>query len=80
MKSEVLLAYEMGYRVEPTDWLSVDIAGFYNNYDNLIESYFQAGSFFPIYEQFQKAQIYGIEPSFTAQVQPWWKLAPDSAR
>jgi iron complex outermembrane receptor protein len=75
LKSEVLTAYEMGYRVQPIPELSLDIAAFYNNYDNLIESYFQSGSFFPVYEQFQKAQIYGIEPSFTAQLQPWWKLS-----
>jgi len=75
LKSEVLIAYEMGYRVEPTDWLSIDLAGFYNNYNNLISTYFVSGSFFPVYEQFQKAQTYGIEPSFTAQLQPWWKLS-----
>lgn len=75
LKSEVLIAYEMGYRVQPIDELSIDIAGFYNSYDNLMEPYFVSGSFFPVYEQFQKAQIYGIEPSFTAQVQPWWKLS-----
>jgi iron complex outermembrane receptor protein len=75
LKSEALTAYELGYRVQPIPELSLDIALFYNNYDNLIESYFQSGSFFPVYEQFQKAQIYGIEPSFTAQVQPWWKLS-----
>ncbi len=33
--AEVLLAYELGYRVRPLDRLSVDVAGFYNSYSNL---------------------------------------------
>jgi len=36
--SETLDAYEIGYRIEPTRNLSVDLAAFYNVYDNLIES------------------------------------------
>jgi len=75
LKSEVLTAYEMGYRIQPIDELSIDIAAFYNNYDNLLQPYFATGSFFPVYQQFQKVQIYGIEPSFKAQLQPWWKLS-----
>ena len=74
LKAEDLIAYELGYRVQPFDWLSVDIDAYYNDYNNLIESFVPAGSFLPTFEQFQKAQTYGIEPSFTAQVQPWWKL------
>lgn len=74
LKSEVLKAYEFGYRVQPIDELSFDISCFYNDYDNLIEEFTPPGSFFPAYEQFRKAQTYGVEPSFTAQVQPWWKL------
>jgi iron complex outermembrane receptor protein len=74
LQSEVLIAYEMGYRVEPTDWLSFDISGFYNNYNNLMEPYFPPDSFQGTYEQFQKAQTYGVEPSFKVQVQPWWKI------
>ncbi len=33
--SEELIACELGYRVLPVDRLSVDVAGFYNDYDNL---------------------------------------------
>ena len=33
--SEDLLAYELGYRVQATSNLSLDIATFYNNYSNL---------------------------------------------
>jgi len=75
LKSEALIAYEMGYRVEPTQNLSIDIAAFYNDYTDLIQGYLIPGSFAPTFEQFQKAQTYGIEPSFDAQLQPWWNLS-----
>ncbi len=35
IESEELLAYELGYRIIPAENLSVDIAAFYNDYDNL---------------------------------------------
>ena len=34
-KPENLLAYEIGYRTEPTAKFSMDVAAFYNVYDNL---------------------------------------------
>lgn len=34
-ESETLIAYELGYRFKPIKRLSVDVAGFYNEYDNL---------------------------------------------
>ena len=34
-KSEELLALDVGYRVQPSDSVSIDIAGFYYDYDNL---------------------------------------------
>ncbi len=33
--SEELLAFELGYRVQPSEWLSVDLTGFYTIHDNL---------------------------------------------
>lgn len=35
VKSEELIAYELGYRVSPREGLVFDIAGYYNDYDNL---------------------------------------------
>ncbi len=34
-ESEELIAYELGYRVKPSDRLSLDVASFYNDYDKL---------------------------------------------
>src|SRR6266581_4832327 len=42
--SEDLLAYELGYRVQATSNLSLDIATFYNNYSNLRTA--EPGAFF----------------------------------
>jgi iron complex outermembrane receptor protein len=36
VENEELIAYELGYRVRPSDTTSLDIAGFYNDYDNLV--------------------------------------------
>jgi iron complex outermembrane receptor protein len=36
--SEDLLAYEAGYRVRPDDALTLDVAFFYNDYDNLVSN------------------------------------------
>jgi iron complex outermembrane receptor protein len=34
-ESEKLLAFELGYRTQPIEKLSLDITGFYNSYDDL---------------------------------------------
>ncbi len=34
--AETLVSYELGYRTNPTQETSVDLAGFYNHYDNLV--------------------------------------------
>jgi iron complex outermembrane receptor protein len=36
LNSESLLAYELGYRVQPTQHVSLDVAGFYNRYRHLV--------------------------------------------
>jgi iron complex outermembrane receptor protein len=45
MKSEHVIAYELGYRAQPTDRLSLDVTAFFNNYHDL-ESSDQRPSFF----------------------------------
>ncbi|MBE0544023.1 MAG: TonB-dependent receptor [Verrucomicrobia bacterium] len=36
VESEVLLAYELGYRIQPNSRISVDVAAFYNDYNDII--------------------------------------------
>lgn len=49
LKSEELVAYELGYRIQPTKALSFDTAAFYNEYDSLAHvSFGAATTFLPI--------------------------------
>jgi iron complex outermembrane receptor protein len=86
-KSEDLLAYEGGYRVQATKSLSLDIAAFYNNYTNLRSA--EPGTPFPepvgsptptdvVYPFTASNKMgggtYGIEPFAEWQVLPRWRL------
>lgn len=44
-ESEVLWAYELGYRVQPTQRISVDVTAFYNDYTHLVSH--QISGFIP---------------------------------
>jgi iron complex outermembrane receptor protein len=85
-KSETLLAYELGYRVQPTPWFSVDLALFYNIYDDLrtVEPgtpFFQSSPPPARLILPQRAdnrmdgQIYGVEVAAHWAVAERWKLA-----
>ncbi len=84
-KSEDLLAYEAGYRVQATKSLSLDIAAFYNFYSHLRSAEpgapFVEGSPVPtdIVQPFVASNkmgggTYGIEPFVEWKVLPKWKL------
>ena len=84
-ESEELLAYELGYRVQPTDRLSLDVAGFFNDYDNLRT--LEAGT--PFLETSPSPQhmvlpssadnkmegtTYGIEVAADWHALDWWRM------
>lgn len=80
-KSEDLLAYEAGYRVQATKEFSADVSVFYNNYTNLRTAEPGAPSVAPTYvtypfiaENKMSGGTYGIEPFFNWKVLPIWKL------
>jgi len=85
-ESEELLAYEMGYRVIPVDRLSIDIAAFYNVYDELrtVEPGGQGFETLPephavlYYEADNKMDgySYGAEAALDMKVMDWWRLQP----
>jgi iron complex outermembrane receptor protein len=81
----VLIAYELGYRVQPTPDINFDIAGFYNDYDNVpggtvdfttdLLPPFGAPFLFPIEGNSNgEGQTYGFELSSRWQAQDWWRL------
>ncbi|MBI1849514.1 MAG: TonB-dependent receptor [Planctomycetes bacterium] len=84
-RSEELVAYELGYRVQATDRLSFDTAAFFNKYDSLLSSepgtpFFETDPLPPHVvlplraENRLKAESYGVETSTTWSPTDSWKL------
>lgn len=84
-ESEEILAYELGYRVQPTDALSFDMAAFYNDYENLRT--FEPGEMFPEgtplpehlviplrADNKMDGKAYGIELAAELRLLDWWRL------
>ena len=66
LDKETMTGYEVGFFKNFGDKVSLDVAGYINDYDNLIESRNINPSGFPIiflYENIAKARIWGIETS-----------------
>jgi iron complex outermembrane recepter protein len=85
MISENLIAYELGYRAEPTEALSLDTAFFYNDYDNLLtlepSTPFLETSPAPAHLVVPfttgnelEAETYGAEVSALYQIAPFWRI------
>lgn len=81
VESEELIAYELGWRYRPTERLSLDIAGFVNDYDSLITR--EAGTPFTdgintfnplVYDNKGSAVAWGGEVAVDVAVTDSWKL------
>ena len=82
--SEVLHAYEVGYRAQPHRKLSLDVATFYNVYDRLISHELGSPFFetdpsphlvFPTYySNLLRGETYGLEAAFNLDITRRWKL------
>lgn len=75
-KSEDLLAYELGYRFQPMDRLSADIAAFYNDYDNLRTIEPDPNPFVPAATAGNKmeGEAYGVELAANWLALDWWRF------
>lgn len=79
--AEKVLAYELGYRVQPTDRFSVDLAAFYNRYNDLLSlepgpSFVEppGNLIFPFqFANKMKAQVYGVEMAADWRWLEWWR-------
>jgi iron complex outermembrane receptor protein len=84
-ESEELLAYELGYRAQPTDQFSVDIAAFFNDYSNLRT--LEPGNPFlevspsPAHLVFpftvgnkMDGETYGVEVAADWRASDWWRI------
>jgi iron complex outermembrane receptor protein len=84
LKSEELVAYEFGCRIEPTDSISLDLATFYNVYSDLISATPGASSLaisptphaVSILDLTNRldAYSYGAELAASVRVADWWRL------
>jgi iron complex outermembrane recepter protein len=76
MSSEELLAYEIGYRIQPITQLKVDLTAFYNDYDDLrtLEPTVPGPVSPSIVRNKMFGESYGAEISVTAQVTNRWRL------
>ena len=85
-RSENLLAYETGYRVETSKHFSIDVATFFNVYDDLLTS--EPGRPFPQFDadparlvipirfsNLMRGETYGVETTVTGRIQERWKLS-----
>lgn len=83
MDSKELLAFEWGYRIQPYDKVSLDLATFYNIYDK--ERSLEAGapdfSNMPNYivqpfiiNNLIEGETYGFELASTWQATDWWRI------
>jgi iron complex outermembrane receptor protein len=76
MESEKLIAYELGYRVQPINQLKVDLTGFYNDYDDLrtLEPVLPGPVSPSTVENKLFGETYGVELSATAQLTRQWRV------
>jgi len=82
-ESETLVAYELGYRVQPHENLSFDLTGFLNSYDNLrgtserTDFSTAPSGYVTVVSDLvnnRSGDIYGGELAVTWQLADWWRL------
>jgi iron complex outermembrane receptor protein len=76
MLAEELVAYELGYRVQPLDRLTLDLASFYNHYDRVRNEESLLTGAGPVAEADNQlaGRSYGGEASATVQALDIWRL------
>jgi iron complex outermembrane receptor protein len=76
LQSEKLIAYELGYRVQPHDQLSLSLATYYNDYDDIrsIEPVNPPAPIPLVFRNGQKGESYGAELSAEYRVTETWRL------
>ena len=88
-ESEVLVAYELGYRIRPAQKFSLDVAAFFNDYDKLlsgeprplISSPLLPYMIYPFTaDNKMKAITYGVELSADLDMLDWWRLQASYTR
>src|SRR5690606_32673487 len=75
LHAEELIAYELGYRTRPHDRITVDIATFYHDYDQLLSIVEdRSNPFNRVFTNDGTGEAYGVEIAATWQVADNWDL------
>ncbi len=82
LDSEALTAYEVGYRIQPSKKLSIDVAAYYNDYNKLFAEELGTPVIFPTYvyqpvisKSTNNAHSWGGEIAVKYNVSSAWQLA-----
>ncbi len=74
-RTEKLIAYEAGVRIEPMPELSFSLSGFYNVYDDLRSVERTPVTTFPLFFGNRiEGEVYGLEGWASYQATEWWQL------
>jgi iron complex outermembrane receptor protein len=74
--SEELMAYELGYRIQPHERLSLSLAAYYHDYDKLrsTEQVNPPAPFPIVIGNGQEGESYGLELTADYRLTDWWRL------
>jgi iron complex outermembrane receptor protein len=76
LQSEKLIAYELGYRTQPNEQLSLSVSGYYHDYDDIrsVEPENPPAPLPVVYLNGQEGSTYGVELSAEYRVTDTWRL------
>jgi len=75
-ESEDLIAYEAGYRTQPTARFSASVSLYYNDYNDLRSFEYAPGPSLPVtIENRMEGDTYGVEAWGNYQAADWWRLS-----
>lgn len=74
-ESEELIAYEIGYRSQPTPQTSLSVSAFYNDYDELRVLGISPDTGLLRFENKLEGRTYGVEAWGDYRVLSWWRLS-----
>lgn len=71
--SEALIAYELGYRIQPLENLSLDLAAYYNDYENLQTNEVTDG-YTVVFGNKMSGHATGLEIAMDWRPSLWWRI------
>jgi iron complex outermembrane recepter protein len=75
LESEKLIAYEVGYRGQPTSGTYLSVSLYYHDYEDLRALAASAGPGLFAFDNAMEGEIYGLEAWGDVDVTDWWRLS-----